>query len=145
MTIMKVQIMILMSFVFLQNSSEVKFGYKGKRYSFNLPSSDYEFKEAEYKEGFYKNYDFEGGARIMLHVGGNTRKPILSSKNYIIQERSDTSGVQKRQGFKGKSKNKLYWGEITICNKEITILFDDVKQENLNDFIKSINSLKVNL
>jgi hypothetical protein len=110
--------LILFCFAILtQTPDEYRFGYHNKKFVFNLPYSSYELKEEIYTEGVFRTLVFTNGV-LLLHVGSNVRKPIFSSREYVVDQSIKTESLTKTIGHKRKSNPRLYWGEVSIMDGE---------------------------
>lgn len=134
--------LVLFCFAILtQTPDEYRFGYHNKKFVFTLPHPSYELNEEIYTEGVFRRLVFTNGV-LLLHVGSNLRKPIFRSREYVVDQSIKTEYLTKTIGHKRKSNPRLYWGEITIMNGEITLLFDGIKEDEFRVFENSLNSLR---
>lgn len=97
----------------------------------------------DYEEGYLKAYTFSDGSNIMINCGSMNKTPMLSSKNYKINEVRESNGLLSRKGLKDSIK---YWREDNYNIYSFDILYDNTTKskyilyDNLLDSIKFIKN-----
>jgi hypothetical protein len=138
---MRVELLILTLFIWLQQSDKVEFLCYGKFYEFRLPENDYTISTAKYTEGTFTTYQFKSGEIIVLHVGSAVLKPFLTEKWHKVTVTSRTEFGKTRKGY--DKRTKLFWQENTSSDEFITLYFANVSEDKRTQFEESVESLRL--
>jgi hypothetical protein len=104
-------------------------------------NGNYKETISNYEEGFTKIYSFSGGSYILVNCGSDITLPIIHDNIDTIFRKFKKDNFT--EVIIGLKKSKKYFREEDYNKYSIVILYDNINQNDIEQFDKILDSLSI--
>ncbi len=125
--------------VFLVHSSYGQIRHlscNGTQLNIILPKKGGYVHDYHYAEGYFYTVTYQDSSSLIFHCGLSVIKPFIEEKYYIITDSTFNRFYRERSGY--NITNHLFWKERFYFKNKFTILYLNVRKNDIPTFDKSL-------